>query len=218
MKIAVAGKGGSGKTTIAGTLARLLAREGQKGVLAIDADSNPNLALTLGLERERLDNLTRIPREVIERDAATNRWVLTRAVDEIVREHGIVLVSGAGPVPRLGDAVAGEPVRGSWWAHPRAKAIFDALQIACASPEVLVCKLVGAKQTLVHRRLWPALVRCAGGIAAGRLDAVRQEHTASGAHRNVVTPFPEWVPADVAREARSLDEASARALLGNALA
>ena len=40
MKIAVAGKGGSGKTTIAGTLARLLAREGQKGVLAIDADSN----------------------------------------------------------------------------------------------------------------------------------------------------------------------------------
>lgn len=89
MKIAVAGKGGSGKTTIAGTLARLLAREGQKGVLAIDADSNPNLALTLGLERERLDNLTRIPREVLERDAATNRWVLTRAVDEIVRDHGI---------------------------------------------------------------------------------------------------------------------------------
>ena len=91
MKIAVAGKGGSGKTTIAGTLARLLAREGQKGVLAIDADSNPNLALTLGLERERLDNLTRIPREVIERDAATNRWVLTRAVDEIVREHAPAL-------------------------------------------------------------------------------------------------------------------------------
>jgi len=89
MKIAVAGKGGSGKTTIAGTLARLLAREGQKGVLAIDADSNPNLALTLGLQRERLDNLTRIPREVLERDAVTNRWVLTRPVDEIVRAHGV---------------------------------------------------------------------------------------------------------------------------------
>jgi CO dehydrogenase maturation factor len=48
MKIAVAGKGGSGKTTLAGTLARALGRRGQ-AVLAIDADTNPNLAITLGL-------------------------------------------------------------------------------------------------------------------------------------------------------------------------
>jgi Mrp family chromosome partitioning ATPase len=48
MKIAVAGKGGSGKTTLAGTLARVLGRRGQ-AVLAIDADTNPNLAITLGL-------------------------------------------------------------------------------------------------------------------------------------------------------------------------
>ncbi|MCI0547826.1 MAG: AAA family ATPase, partial [Candidatus Rokubacteria bacterium] len=51
MKIAVAGKGGSGKTTIAATLARLLARRGRK-VLALDADSNPNLSVSLGLPRE----------------------------------------------------------------------------------------------------------------------------------------------------------------------
>ena len=134
-----------------------------------------------------------------------------------VREQGIVLVSGAGPVPRLSDAVAGEPVRGSWWAHPRAKAIFDALQVACASPDVLVCKLVGGKQTLVHRRLWPALVRCAAAFPAGGLDAVRQEHTAGGAHRNVVTPFPAWVPADVAGAARALDAATARSALAPVL-
>lgn len=48
MKIAVAGKGGSGKTTIAGTLARLLAQSGCE-VLAIDADPNPNLAVSLGM-------------------------------------------------------------------------------------------------------------------------------------------------------------------------
>lgn len=48
MKIAVAGKGGSGKTTLAGTLARILARDGNQ-VLAIDADPNPNLAVSLGL-------------------------------------------------------------------------------------------------------------------------------------------------------------------------
>lgn len=47
-KIAVAGKGGSGKTTVAGVLARLLAEEGRE-VLTIDADENPNLGISLGL-------------------------------------------------------------------------------------------------------------------------------------------------------------------------
>lgn len=48
MRIAFAGKGGSGKTTLAGTLARLLARRG-RNVVAIDGDTNPNLAQALGL-------------------------------------------------------------------------------------------------------------------------------------------------------------------------
>ena len=48
MKIAVAGKGGVGKTTIAATLARLLGRAGFS-VLAIDADPAMNLAATLGI-------------------------------------------------------------------------------------------------------------------------------------------------------------------------
>lgn len=51
MKIAVAGKGGVGKTFISGTLARLLAKDGYN-VLAIDADPNINLASTLGVPRE----------------------------------------------------------------------------------------------------------------------------------------------------------------------
>lgn len=48
MKIAVAGKGGVGKTTIVATLARLLGRAGFN-VLAIDADPAMNLAATLGI-------------------------------------------------------------------------------------------------------------------------------------------------------------------------
>ncbi|HEX6141170.1 MAG TPA: AAA family ATPase [Geminicoccaceae bacterium] len=57
MKIATVGKGGSGKTTIAGTLARLLGREtGQ--VLAIDGDTNPNLALVLGLSPSQAEAIT----------------------------------------------------------------------------------------------------------------------------------------------------------------
>jgi CO dehydrogenase maturation factor len=65
MKIAVAGKGGSGKTTIAATLARLLARRGRQ-VLAVDADSNPNLAVTLGLARDQAASLETVPREVLQ--------------------------------------------------------------------------------------------------------------------------------------------------------
>jgi CO dehydrogenase maturation factor len=47
-KITVCGKGGVGKTLIAGTMARLLAKRGFK-VLAIDVDSNPNLYSVLGI-------------------------------------------------------------------------------------------------------------------------------------------------------------------------
>ncbi|MFX0168536.1 MAG: ArsA-related P-loop ATPase [Candidatus Hodarchaeota archaeon] len=48
MKVAVAGKGGVGKTLLAGTLARLLGREGIQ-VLAVDADPTPTLASALGI-------------------------------------------------------------------------------------------------------------------------------------------------------------------------
>lgn len=57
MKIATVGKGGSGKTTIAGTLARLFGRATGK-VLAIDGDTNPNLALVLGLSPDQADAIT----------------------------------------------------------------------------------------------------------------------------------------------------------------
>lgn len=50
-KIAITGKGGVGKTTIAGTLSRLLARDGYE-VLAIDADSSMNLASALGIKNQ----------------------------------------------------------------------------------------------------------------------------------------------------------------------
>ena len=65
--IAIAGKGGSGKTTIAGTLARAIARGGDE-VWAIDADSTPNLGLTLGLSRGEAAALTPIPRSILHQD------------------------------------------------------------------------------------------------------------------------------------------------------
>ncbi|MEM9223134.1 MAG: AAA family ATPase [Pseudomonadota bacterium] len=64
MKIATVGKGGSGKTTIAGSLARIFAEEGQR-ILAIDGDPNPNLALTLGMTKEAADGIEYIPASVM---------------------------------------------------------------------------------------------------------------------------------------------------------
>ena len=48
--IALAGKGGTGKTTVAGMLIKYLIKNGKKPVLAVDADSNANLNEVLGLE------------------------------------------------------------------------------------------------------------------------------------------------------------------------
>ena len=50
MRVAFVGKGGAGKSAIAGTLARLLAR-GEGRVLAIDSDPMPGLAFSLGVPR-----------------------------------------------------------------------------------------------------------------------------------------------------------------------
>ncbi|HSF15157.1 MAG TPA: AAA family ATPase [Vicinamibacteria bacterium] len=70
-KIAIAGKGGTGKTTLAGTLARLIARTGRE-VWAIDADSNPNLAVTLGLQESSTSELIPIPRTILSESTDEN--------------------------------------------------------------------------------------------------------------------------------------------------
>ena len=56
MKIAISGKGGVGKTTLAGSLARHLAAAGNR-VLAIDADPDSNLPSALGIDSDRLDEV-----------------------------------------------------------------------------------------------------------------------------------------------------------------
>lgn len=90
MKIAIAGKGGVGKTTLAGTLARLLARR-RGPVLALDSDSNPNLALSLGLPQEEAGRVAAVGRGYTEwrEDAEGHAYVhLTAPVSTLIADFG----------------------------------------------------------------------------------------------------------------------------------
>jgi hypothetical protein len=129
-----------------------------------------------------------------------------------VCEKGIVLQSARGPVPNLAEQIAGEPIRGSWWGHSSGREIFAVLNHVRASADVVATRLIEGKVTLVHRRVWPALVRVADRFPAERLAAVDEQHTASGAHQTVEIAFPRWVPPEdmAAAELLSVDEALAQ--------
>ncbi len=93
MKIAVAGKGGVGKTVVAGVLASFFAEKGFK-VLAIDADPSPNLALTLGLPLEQANKIVPISAnaELIEQKTSTGVggvYRLTFSVEDIVENFSV---------------------------------------------------------------------------------------------------------------------------------
>ncbi|HJR11117.1 MAG TPA: hypothetical protein VJ823_06850 [Rhodanobacteraceae bacterium] len=126
-----------------------------------------------------------------------------------VKTHGIVLASAKGPFARLADAIAGEPVRGSWWGHPKGKEIFRILRGVAESDDVLVCRLCGGKVTYVHRRLWPALVRAAAHFKPKQLAKLREEHTVSGKHVTHETAYPGWIPEETRVAASKLTKSEA---------
>jgi CO dehydrogenase maturation factor len=96
LRIAIAGKGGSGKTTLSGTLAALLAQRGRQ-VIAIDGDTNPNLAQTLGAAGEGDPPPAALPSDLLVRreDSAGNPVSeLALPVEEILRRYGTVAPDG----------------------------------------------------------------------------------------------------------------------------
>ena len=93
MKIAVSGKGGVGKTLIAGGLARGFVERGLK-TMAIDADSSPNLALTLGLSAEEARKILPLTENKALVDSKTGTgysgvYNLNFTVDDIIREYSV---------------------------------------------------------------------------------------------------------------------------------
>jgi CO dehydrogenase maturation factor len=93
LKVAVAGKGGVGKTLVAGALAYFLTEKGFK-VLAIDADSSPNLALTLGISPAHAMKIVPISenQELIRTKTSTpypGVYRLSFTVDDVVRDFAV---------------------------------------------------------------------------------------------------------------------------------
>lgn len=111
MRIAIAGKGGSGKTTIAGTLARILARDGRE-VVAVDADTNPNLAATLGIPAAQAQDIVGLPRTLMERQTQPDgsvKTIFTKDAEVVLREYGAIGPDGVRLIimGKVGHAGAG---------------------------------------------------------------------------------------------------------------
>lgn len=99
--IAIAGKGGTGKTTIAALLVRLLKEKGKGAVLAVDADPNNNLGEALGLEvsqtigsiiDEVSRNLDKIPSGM-----SKDRFIEYRVQTSLIEGEGFDLLSMGRP-------------------------------------------------------------------------------------------------------------------------
>jgi hypothetical protein len=81
--------------------------------------------------------------------------VVERALAELER-FGLLLFSDPA-LPSLVGLIVGEPLRRSWWGHPRGSDIYRAMNAIAEDPGVLSTKLVAGKVTYVHSRLWAAV-------------------------------------------------------------
>jgi CO dehydrogenase maturation factor len=99
MKIAVAGKGGVGKTLVAAGLAWSFARKGLQ-TIAVDADPTPNLGVSLGLTIKDASSILPISENAALIESKTRTgfpgvYSLTFSVDDIIRNYAVPTPSGA---------------------------------------------------------------------------------------------------------------------------
>jgi hypothetical protein len=103
-------------------------------------------------------------------------------IDQLITQlsaQGLLLQQDA-LLPNVVAVVAGQPVHGSWWAHPKGHAIYNTLNALAEHPDVLVTRLVQGKVTFVHRRLWAAV------LAVGQSQAPWQFARLSAAARGLL--------------------------------
>jgi len=99
--IALAGKGGTGKTTIAALLVRLIKDSGLGSVLAVDADPNSNLAESLGVEPKEtiggiLDEVATQP-DKVPQGWTKDRFIEYRVQSAVQEEEGFDIITMGKP-------------------------------------------------------------------------------------------------------------------------
>ena len=113
MKIAISGKGGVGKTTLAGVMARILGARGKR-VIALDADPDSNLAGAIGIQESEIDKVQPLAQmqEFIEERTGTKKgqygafFQINPRVDDILdrfslEKEGVRLIM-LGSIPQGG--------------------------------------------------------------------------------------------------------------------
>src|SRR5260370_36128034 len=136
--------------------------------------------------------------------AATFQQIL-----DLLKRYGLLLVSDP-HLPSVVSLVAGEPVRRSWWGHPRGKEMYAVLNQLAAREEGLMSKLVSGKETYVHQRLWSALIGVGtareswqlhdlSALACFLLETLPQEQTLRIDQGHPSTGFPSESPAGASR-------------------
>lgn len=127
-----------------------------------------------------------------------------------LERYGLLLVSDL-HLPSVASLLVGEPVRRSWWGHPRGKEIYAVTNQLAASSHVLMVKLVSGKETFVHQRLWSALLSVGtareswqlhdlSALACFVLATLTQEHTLRIDQVQQSTGFSSKALAEAARE------------------
>jgi hypothetical protein len=108
----------------------------------------------------------------------------TRRVLAGLEELGLLLEQDR-ELPSVVALVTGEASKGSWWSHPQGRLVFAVLTRLAEHEDVLFTKLLASKVTLVHRRLWPAL------LAVARERAAWQTRGLSAAARRILARTDE---------------------------
>jgi hypothetical protein len=85
-------------------------------------------------------------------------------------------------LPNVVTLLTGENLRTSWWSHPKGRLIFAVLSELADHPDVLFVKLLSRKDTLVHRRLWPAIL-----VVATAEQPWQLRHLSPGARKLMAT-------------------------------
>jgi len=96
--IAVSGKGGTGKTTLAGMIMRFLLDKGKGPILAVDADSNSNLNEVLGVEiRSTIGEAREMMKKDVPVGMTKDIWIEYKVQEALTEAKGFDLIAMGRP-------------------------------------------------------------------------------------------------------------------------